>query len=171
MTKVAVDIIASSVSPETYGEIVSISACEIMPAGKIRQTFHSFVKPERELAPLWERLLEIDNQTLDAAPELSQVTRHLMAFIDGRDIVCMSDQMVPVFLNDALQKVGMAPLDPDKFICVYNLMPEHVFLSGLEAIDVYTEVAPESDFPVSKHAVRVAQMYNSIIRKSSEKHQ
>lgn len=169
MTKVAVDITASSVSPETFGEIVSISACEILRSEEVGQIFHSFVKPERALAPLWERLLEIDNQTLDAAPHLSIVTRQLMAFIDGRDIVCMSDQIVPIFLNDALQKVGMAPLDPDKFICVYNLLPEHIFMSGLEAIDVYTEVASEANFSVPKHAVRVAQMYISILRKASEK--
>jgi DNA polymerase III epsilon subunit-like protein len=80
MGKVAVDITASGFSPEVYGELISISACEMFGPGQAGSFFHSYINPSRQLAPLWERLLEIDNETLNRAPPLAQVAEQFFCF-------------------------------------------------------------------------------------------
>lgn len=165
MGKVAVDITASGFSPEVYGELIAISACEMLASGQTGGFFHSYIRPLRELAPLWERLLEIDNETLNSAPPLDEAAEQFFAFLDGRQIVCAGGEMVSDYLNDALAKLGRSSLPADAILSVWDMVPEDIFETSLEATDEYTEVPPESAYPSKQSSLRVAQMYWNVCAK------
>jgi DNA polymerase III epsilon subunit-like protein len=80
MGKVAVDITTSGFSPEVYGELIAISACEMFAPGQTGAFFHSYIRPLKGLTSLWERLLEIDNETLNSAPPLAEAAEHFFPF-------------------------------------------------------------------------------------------
>ncbi len=165
MGKVAVDITASGFSPEVYGELIAISACEMLGPGQTGAFFHSYIRPLRGLASLWERLLEIDNETLNSAPTLAEVAEQFFAFLNGRQIVCTGDEMMSEYLNDALVKLGRPHLPPSAFLSVWNLVPADIFETSLEATDEYAGVPPESDYPSKQSSLRVAQMYWNVCAK------
>lgn len=165
MEKVAVDITTSGFSPEVYGELIAISACEMLAPGQVGEIFHSYIRPLRGLAPLWERLLEIDNETLNTAPPLEQVAEQFFAFLDGRQIVCTGKEMMSEYVNDALVKLGRPVLLPSAFLSVWDMVPADIFETSLEATDEYAGVPPESDYPPTQSSFRVAQMYWNICAK------
>lgn len=165
MGKVAVDITASGFSPEVYGEMIAISACEMIAPGKIGAFFHSYIRPLRGLAPLWERLLGIDNETLDSAPPLAHVAEKFFAFLDRRQIVCTGYEMTSGYLNDALSQLGRPGLRPDAFLSVWDLVPRDIFELSLEAVDQYTEVPPETAYSPRQSSLRVAQAFWNICEK------
>lgn len=165
MGKVAVDITASGFSPEVYGELIAISACEMLCPGQTGAFFHSYIRPLRGLAPLWEKLLEVDNETLNSAPTLGDVAEQFFTFLNGRQIVCTGDAMISEYLNDALFKLGRPHLPHSAFLSVWNMVPANIFETSLEATDEYAGVPPESDYPADQSSLRVAQMYWNICAK------
>lgn len=165
MGKVAVDITASGFSPEVYGEIIAISACEMIAPGKVGAFFHSYIRPINGLAPLWERLLGIDNETLNSAPPLAQVAEQFFAFLDQRQIVCTSFELANGYLNDALAQLGMPTLPPSAFLSVWDLVPKEIFETSLEAVDEYAEVVPDTAYLSTQSSLRVAQAYWNVCEK------
>jgi hypothetical protein len=165
MGKVAVDITASGFSPEVYGEIIAISACEMFAPGQVGAFFHSYIRPSRGLAPLWERLLEVDNETLHSAPPLCEVAEQFFAFLDGRKIVCNGYEMASEYFNDALAQLNRAALPRSAFLSVWDLVPTEIFETSLEAIDEYAEIPPESAYPSKQSSLRVAQAYWNVFAK------
>lgn len=165
MGKVAVDMTASGFSPELYGELISISACEIVAPGQVGAFFHSYINPSRQLAPLWERLLEIDNATLNSAPPLAQVAEHFFAFLADRQIVCAGFEMTSAYLNDALAQLGRPALPGSAFISVWDMVPNTIFETSLEAIEEYAEIPPEKNYSTHRSSLRVAQMYFNVCAK------
>ena len=146
MVKVAVAITASGFSPEVYGELIAISACEMLAPGQPGAFFHSYISPLRVLAPLWERLLEIDNATLNSAPPLAEAAEQFFAFLDGRQIVCKGYQMTSEYLNNALLQLDRPALPRSAYVSVWDLMPKEIFETSLEAADEYAEIPPESAY-------------------------
>ena len=165
MVKVAVDITASGVSPEFYGELISISACEMLAPGQTGAFFHSYINPLRELAPLWERLLEIDNETLNSALPLAEVAERFFAFLADRQIVCAGFEMTSTYLNDALTQLGRPGLPPSAFVSVWDMVPSDIFEAGLEAIDEYAKIPPEKEYDTHQSSLRIAQMYWNVCAK------
>jgi DNA polymerase III alpha subunit (gram-positive type) len=165
MGKVAVDITASGPSPEVYGELISISACEMLAPGQAGAFFHSYINPSRQLGPLWERLLEIDNETLNTAPPLAEVAEQFFAFLADRQIVCTGFEMTSEYLNDALAQLGRPTLPSSAFISVWNMVPKAIFETDLEAIDEYAEVPPEKYYSAHRSSLRVAEMYWNVCAK------
>lgn len=165
MGKVAVDVTASGFSPEVYGELICISACEMLAPGKAGAFFHSYIKPLRELAPLWERLLEIDNETLNSAHPLTEVAERFFAFLADRQIVCGGFEMASTFLNNALTQLGRPPLPSSAFVSVWDIVPSDIFETGLEAIDEYAEILPEKEYSAHESSLRIAQMYWNVCAK------
>lgn len=165
MGKVAVDITASGFSPEVYGEIIAISACEMLAPGQVGASFHSYIRPVRGLAPLWERLLEIDNETLNSAPSLAEVAEQFFAFLNGRTIVCTGYEMTSEYINDALAQLDRPALARDAFLSVWDLVPADIFETSLEAVDEYVEIPPEATYPSKQSSLRVAQAYWNVCAK------
>jgi len=165
MGKVAVDITTSGFSPEVYGELIAISACEMLAPGQTGAFFHSYIRPLRGLASLWERLLEVDNETLNSAPPLAEVAAQFFAFLDGREIVCTGYEMTSEYLNDALAQLDRPGLPRSAYVSVWDLMPKEIFEKSLEAADEYAEIPPESAYPPKESSLRVAQAYWNICAK------
>lgn len=165
MGKVAVDITASGFSPEVYGELIAISACEMLAPGQPGAFFHSYIRPLRELAPLWERLLEVDNETLNSAPPLAEAAEQFFAFLAGRQIVCKGYEMTSEYLNDALLQLDRPALPRSAFVSVWDLMPKEIFETSLEAADEYAEIPPESAYPLKQSSLRVAEAYWNVCAK------
>lgn len=165
MVKVAVDITASGFSPEVYGELISISACEMLAPGEVGAFFHSYINPLRELSPLWVRLLEIDSETLNSAPPLTPVAEQFFDFLTDRQVVCVGLEMTSVYLNDALAQLGRPALPSSAFLSVWNMVPNDIIETGLDAIEKYTEVPPEKNYSAPRSSLRVAQMYWNVCAK------
>ena len=159
MNLVAIDITTSGFSPEVFGEIIAISACEFRDDGQVGAFFHSYISPVKGLDPLWERLLEVDNETLKLSPPLLQVAEQFFTFLDGRQIICTSYDMASRYLNDALAKLGRPHLAPSAFLSVWDLVPKRVFETSLEAIDEYLQIPPEAAYLPRQSSRRVAEMY------------
>lgn len=165
MVKVAVDITASGFSPEVYGETIAISACEMLAPGQVGAFFHSYIRPLRGLAPVWERLLEIDNETLNSALPLAAVAEQFFDFLDGRLIVCTGFEMASEYLNDALAQLGRPALTRGAFLSVWDLVPTDIFETSLEAVDEYAEILPETAYLSKQSSLRVAQAYWNVCAK------
>ena len=165
MEKVAVDITTSGFSPEVYGELIAISACEMLAPVQVGEIFHSYIRPLRGLPPLWERLLEIDNETLNSAPPLAEAAEQFFAFLDGRQIVCKSYEMTSEYLNDALLQLDRPALPRSAFVSVWDLMPKEIFETSLEEADEYAEIPPECAYPLKQSSLRVAQAYWNVCAK------
>jgi hypothetical protein len=170
MGKVAVDITTSGFSPEVYGELISISACEMLTPGQTGAFFHSYIRPLRGLASLWERLLEIDNETLNSAPPLAEVAEQFFAFLDGRGIVCTGYEMTSEYLNDALAQLDRPALPRGAFLSVWDLVPTDIFETSLEAVDEYAELPPESAYLPKQSSLRVAQAYWNVCARQGLSH-
>ena len=162
MVKVAVAITASGFSPEVYGELIAISACEMLAPGQPGAFFHSYIRPLRVLAPLWERLLEVDNETLNSAPPLAVAAEQFFAFLDGRQIVCTGYEMTSEYLNDALLKLDRPALPRSAFVSVWDMIPKDIFETSLEAADNYAEISPEPAYPPKQSSLPVAQAYWNV---------
>lgn len=162
MRKVAIDITASGFSPKVYGEIIAISACEMAAPYQVGAFFHSYIRPLTGLAPLWERLLEIDNDTLNSAPSLVQVAEEFFAFLDGRIIVCNNYEMTSEYLNDALKRLDRPALPPSAFLSVWDLVPKDIFETSLEAVDEFAGLPPETAYSSRQSSLRIAQAYWNV---------
>jgi len=170
MRKVAVDITASGFSPEVYGEIIAISACEMLAPRQVGEFFHSYVRPLRGLAPLWGRLLEIDNITLNDAPPLAEVAEQFFDFLGDSQIVCTGYEMTSCYLNDALKHLGRPVLPRSAFLSVWDMVPKDIFETSLEAIDEYAQIPEQSAYSSKQSSLRIAHAYWNISARQTLSH-
>jgi hypothetical protein len=73
--------------------------------------------------------------------------------------------MTSEYLNDALTQLGRPALPSSAFISVWNMIPNDIFETDLEAIDEYAEIPPEKNYSAHRSSLRVAQMYWNVCAK------
>jgi DNA polymerase-3 subunit epsilon len=108
---VVFDLETSGFSAYNGDEIIAIGAVAVKGEQVIQEeTFYSLVKPERPIPEPIERLTGIRNEEAVRSPELVQVLREFLAFVNHRVLIVHGSGHDKHFLNAALWKTSKAKL-------------------------------------------------------------
>jgi DNA polymerase-3 subunit epsilon len=141
MELVIFDLETTGFSPYNGDEIISFGAVSMI-GGEIQQdsTFYSVVNPRRKIPPEIEELTGITNEEAEKAPDLIEVLRAFLEFVQQKVLVAHGTAHDKSFLNAALWKTSRVNLTHrvlDTMMIAKWLKPRRKHYGLDELLDAY----------------------------------
>lgn len=109
---VVIDIETSHFSPDKGGMIIEVAAVRVRD-GKITETMHQLINPERKISKQITELTGITNDMLTDKPTFREVIPALYQFIGESTVIAHNAKFDwDRYLKFFLKKVGIMPLNP-----------------------------------------------------------
>ena len=114
MRQIFLDTETTGLESKLGHRIVEIAAVEMLNRGLTGKRFHNYLNPEREVEAGALQVHGLTNDFLQDKPLFLDITRELLEFIDGAELIMHNAPFDVGFLNNEL---GLAKLQPLENYC------------------------------------------------------
>ena len=114
MKQIFLDTETTGLESKLGHRIVEIAAVEMLNRGLTGKRFHNYLNPEREVEAGALQVHGLTNDFLQDKPIFLDITRELLEFIDGAELIMHNAPFDVGFLNNEL---GLAKLQPLENYC------------------------------------------------------
>ncbi len=114
MRQIFLDTETTGLESKLGHRIVEIAAVEMLNRGLTGKRFHNYLNPEREVEAGALQVHGLTNDFLQDKPIFLDITRELLEFIDGAELIMHNAPFDVGFLNNEL---GLAKLQPLENYC------------------------------------------------------
>ena len=111
MRQVVLDTETTGLEPGEGHRIIEIGCIEIVDRRITRNSFHTYVNPEREVDPGALEVHGIDNRFLKDKPRFAEVAGGFLEFVQGAELVIHNAPFDVGFINNELHKMQSAVTD------------------------------------------------------------
>ena len=111
MRQIVLDTETTGLEPGEGHRIIEIGCIEILDRRISRNSFHTYINPEREVDPGALEVHGIDNRFLKDKRRFAEVAPELMTFVQGAELVIHNAAFDVGFLNHELIKMKHAVAD------------------------------------------------------------
>jgi DNA polymerase-3 subunit epsilon len=111
MRQVVLDTETTGLEPGEGHRLIEIGCIEILDRRITRNSFHTYVNPEREVDPGALEVHGIDNRFLKDKPRFPEVAEGFLKFVEGAELVIHNAPFDVGFINNELRKMQCAVTD------------------------------------------------------------
>jgi DNA polymerase III subunit epsilon len=111
MRQIVLDTETTGLEPGEGHRIIEIGCVEILDRRISRNSFHTYINPEREVDPGALEVHGIDNRFLKDKRRFAEVAAELLAFVQGAELVIHNAAFDVGFLNHELVRMKHATAD------------------------------------------------------------
>lgn len=111
MRQVVLDTETTGLEPEQGHRIIEIGCIEILDRRITRNSFHTYVNPEREVDPGALEVHGIDNRFLKDKPRFAEVALAFLEFVRGAELVIHNAAFDVGFINRELRSMQNPVVD------------------------------------------------------------
>jgi DNA polymerase III subunit epsilon len=111
MRQIVLDTETTGLEPSDGHRIIEIGCVEILDRRITRNSFHTYINPEREVDPGALEVHGIDNRFLKDKRRFAEVAAELLAFVQGAELVIHNAAFDVGFLNHELVRMKHATAD------------------------------------------------------------
>ena len=106
MRQIVLDTETTGLSAELGHRIIEIGAVELLHRRLTGNSFHQYLKPDREVDPGSFAVHGISNEFLADKPHFAEIAADLLSFIHGAELIIHNAPFDLSFLNSEFQKLG-----------------------------------------------------------------
>lgn len=119
LSYVVVDVETTGTAPQRGDRVTEIAAV-VVSAGRVGETFHSLINPERPIPPYITRLTGISWAMVQGAPRFHEVGGRLRALFADHVFVAHNAPFDWGFVSMEMDRAGLAPLE-NECLCTVRL--------------------------------------------------
>src|SRR5579863_5909296 len=108
MRQIVLDTETTGLEPDQGHRIIEIGCIEILDRRVTRNSYHTYVNPEREVDPGALEVHGIDNRFLKDKPRFAEIADGFLKFVQGAELVIHNATFDVGFINHELRKMQSA---------------------------------------------------------------
>src|SRR5579863_2920476 len=122
MRQIVLDTETTGLEPDQGHRIIEIGCIEILDRRVTRNSYHTYVNPEREVDPGALEVHGIDNRFLKDKPRFAEIADGFLKFVQGAELVIHNATFDVGFINHELRKMQSAVTDINSICTVRDTL-------------------------------------------------